>query len=450
MKKLLFIVLLVILLLPNSVSAHGIGQVYALPVPLKYYLLGAGLAVAFSFFIIALFLNKKHDLGNDKIFTLPWLPAILKTTKVVSIFLLLLVVFAGVVGRQNPTGNFASMFFWIYFLLGMGILSIFIGNIWDKINPWKIITNWVHSDSQKSTREVPRAVGIILLLSLFWWELVSGVSFVPRILGMILALYTLVNLIMAKVYVDWYEKGEVFSILFGFIGRLAHFRIGENNSSIKALNENKKLDGGMQDWLMLGVASILLAGASFDSLKESVMWFNWVKALGFSTASKPAETIGLILVPVFFLLTYLLAIWIVQKLVGKNYQIGTLARKFVVSLIPIAFGYTLAHNFSLFVVTAPRLFAVISDPFGFGWNLFRTSQYIQRDLILGAKAVWFIEIGFIILAHIIGVIYAHVIALNIFKDSKLALRTQYPMALLMVGYTVLTLWLLSQPLVLRK
>lgn len=450
MKKLLIVALAAVAIFPSTASAHGIGQVYALPVPLQYYLLGAGLAVAFSFFILALFLNKKQDQKTDRLVAMPWLSKALIVLRVIGLSLLLLTVFTGILGRQNPTENFAPIFFWIYFLLGMGILSLVIGNIWDKINPFKVITDWVNSDSKGSIRMVSGAVGVVLLLALFWWELVSSVSFVPRIMGILLAVYTLANLAMSRLYVNWYERGEVFSVLFAFIGRLAHFRIGEDNQSLIVLSENKKLDGSPSPWWVLGIASILLAGASFDSLKESVMWFNWVKAVGFPTASKVAETIGLILSPVFFLLTYLLAACIVKQLVGKGYKTLTIAQQFVVSLVPIAFGYTLAHNFSLFVVTAPRLLAVISDPFGFGWNLFGTAQYIQQDLILGAKAVWFIEIAFIVLAHVVGVIYAHVIALNVFKDSRLALKSQYPMALLMVGYTALTLWLLSQPLVIAR
>lgn len=447
MKKLLIIIFVAVLLWPSVSMAHGIGQVYALPVPLQYYLLGAGLAVAFSFFILAIFLNKKQELGTDKIIAAPWLSNLVFIFKVVSIILLLLTVFTGILGRQNPTDNFAPVFFWIYFLLGVGILSLGIGNIWHKINPWKIITNWVHSEENKTVRKTSGVIGVVLLGGLFWWELVSRVSFIPRTVGMVLAAYTILNLVMSKVYSDWYGKGEVFSVLFGFIGKLAHFRISEDNRSLLVVNETKKLGGGVTPWWVLGIASILLAGASFDSLKESVMWSQWVKLLGFSSTPRIAETFGLILAPLFFLATYLLAMLVVKKLTRNQYPALVLAKQFIISLVPIAFGYTLAHNFSLFVVTAPQLLAIISDPFGFGWNLFGTAQYTQQNLILGAKMVWFIEIGFIVLAHIVGVIYAHVLALNIFKNPKIALKSQYPIVLLMVGYTALTLWLLSQPLV---
>lgn len=449
MKKLLMAASAVIAFLPYTVSAHGIGQVYALPVPLKYYLLGAGLAVAFSFFIIALFLNKSSDQNwQDKIVSTPWLAKIVSMFRAIAVFLLILSVATGIIGSQDSTKNFTPVFFWIYFILGIGILSLFVGNLWDKINPWKTITAWVGLEPRD--RQVSGLVGTVLLLSIFWLELVSGESFVPRVLGMVLAIYTLVNLVMSQLYRNWYKDGEVFSVLFDFIGKLAHCRIGDDNKSLVIVNESKKLEGSPAPWWTLGIATILLAGASFDSLKETVMWFKWLDALGFSLNSQLGPTIGIILAPLPFLLTYLLSIWVMKLLVGKQYQTLNLARRFVWSLIPIAFGYTLAHNFSLTIVTAPQMLALISDPFGFGWNLFGTASFSRTNLLLGANMVWFIEIGFIILAHVVGVLYAHVLAVNIFKDPKLALKSQYPLVILMVGFTVMTLWLLSQPLVVSK
>ena len=436
-------------LLPSLASAHGIGQVYALPVPLQYYLLGAGLTVAVSFFVLSIFFNKKNagDLV-DKEVPVGWLSFIVVILKVVAVLLLLLTIATGVFGTQSALKNFAPVFFWIYFLIGGGVLSILIGNIWEKINPWKTISDWVNE--RQPSKQISGALGIILLLGLFWFELVSGQSFVPRAIGFALALYTLANLIGSLFYENWYKDAELFSVFFGFVGKLAHFRIGQDSKSILRVNENRKLSGNPAAWWTLGIASILLAGASFDSLKETVMWFKWLKALGFASTSMTAPTIGILLAPLPFLLLYLLAVWIMKQLVGKEYTMLDLAQRFVWSLIPIAFGYTLAHNFSLTIVTAPQMLAIVSDPFGLGWNLFGTASLAQSNLILGAKMVWFIEIGFVILAHIFGVWYAHVLATNIFKDSKAALKSQYPMMVLMVLFTIMTLWLLSQPLVVAK
>ena len=42
---------------------------------------------------------------------------------------------------------------------------------------------------------------------------------------------------------------------------------------------------------------------------------------------------------------------------------------------------------------------------------------------------------------------AHVVALREYRDRRAALRSQLPMLVLMVGYTVVSLWIIAQPIV---
>jgi hypothetical protein len=53
----------------------------------------------------------------------------------------------------------------------------------------------------------------------------------------------------------------------------------------------------------------------------------------------------------------------------------------------------------------------------------------------------------IVLGHIVAVFVAHVTALRQFGSPSLAQRSQYPMLALMVGYTVVSLWIVAQPIV---
>ena len=48
---------------------------------------------------------------------------------------------------------------------------------------------------------------------------------------------------------------------------------------------------------------------------------------------------------------------------------------------------------------------------------------------------------------IISIFVAHIIALKIFKNQNIAIRSQYPMLFLMVFYTALSLWIIAQPIV---
>jgi hypothetical protein len=53
----------------------------------------------------------------------------------------------------------------------------------------------------------------------------------------------------------------------------------------------------------------------------------------------------------------------------------------------------------------------------------------------------------IVSGHILAVYLAHLVAMRILRHRARALRSQYPMLVLMVGYTMLSLWILAQPIV---
>ena len=53
----------------------------------------------------------------------------------------------------------------------------------------------------------------------------------------------------------------------------------------------------------------------------------------------------------------------------------------------------------------------------------------------------------VVLGHVCAIYLSHVTALRLFTDRRAALRSQVPMVALMVAYTMLSLWILSQPIV---
>jgi hypothetical protein len=53
----------------------------------------------------------------------------------------------------------------------------------------------------------------------------------------------------------------------------------------------------------------------------------------------------------------------------------------------------------------------------------------------------------IVSGHVIAVVLAHVAALRLFGSARAAAASQMPMAALMVAYTMLSLWILAQPVV---
>ena len=67
--------------------------------------------------------------------------------------------------------------------------------------------------------------------------------------------------------------------------------------------------------------------------------------------------------------------------------------------------------------------------------------------VIGAKFVWYTAVITIVVGHVIAVGIAHFTALQAFGTAAAALRSQVPFLVLMVGYTMVSLWILSQPIV---
>ncbi|MFC6732932.1 hypothetical protein [Haladaptatus sp. GCM10025893] len=53
----------------------------------------------------------------------------------------------------------------------------------------------------------------------------------------------------------------------------------------------------------------------------------------------------------------------------------------------------------------------------------------------------------IIVGHVVAVVAAHGVAIRRYATPSLARRSHVPLVALMVGYTVLSLWIISRPVV---
>ena len=64
--------------------------------------------------------------------------------------------------------------------------------------------------------------------------------------------------------------------------------------------------------------------------------------------------------------------------------------------------------------------------------------------MIGATAAWYFQVAFVVVGHVSGLALAHDRALVTYDDPRLAVRSQYWMLVVMVGFTSLALWLLAQ------
>ena len=494
-------------LVTSSASSHGFGERYDLPMPLNLFLVGAGATVALSFVVIAIFVKSgSAEIGYPRynLLKMPLLGPVMSSEllitiiRLLSVCIFLLVVATGLFGNNTPIENLSPTFVWIIFWVGMGYVSALFGNVWAMINPWKIIFEWFEGLMGvqggvmfKYPEYLDTWPAVVLFLIFGWLENVYPQAAVPLNLSGLILLYSSVTWIGMLLFGKhtWLRYGEFFSVLFGLFAKFSptEVRLNGDKKCRKCIGCNllraacvdcyecfeKAGEWGVGREFNLrpyavglvlvshlsisrfGFVILTLALVTFDGLSETPLWRS-IQNTFYSSASAfgtdglgVINTAGLIVMPLAFLGLYLGFTWATRLLSREDSPVLLVARVFVISLIPIALAYNLAHYIGLFLVQGQFLIPLASDPFGQGWDILATSGYKIRLNLIGTKAIWYISVIAIVLGHFVSVYVAHTLSLGRQVSRSDALRGQYPMLLLMVIYTAISLWIIAQPIVER-
>ena len=463
-KGILIFSSLLYFLLPQISLAHSFGVSYNLPVPLWMYMYAGIATMVVSFLFVGYFFNKKSEsltypklnLSKFSFFGRLTHPSFLTALKIISVVLFLFTILTGLIGEDSSYSNFNMTFFWIVFVLGLTYATALFGNIYTIINPWKTITEWLVGKENQKIIKYPESFGyypaLIFYFVFIWIELLGHTT--PLRLSLILIIYTILNdlgvMFLGKEI--WFKYCEFFSVFFRLISKLApiEYKSGKLYLRLPFLGLLKEK---AEYFSLILFILFMLSSTAFNGFKETLPWsrfyFGYVDdVLGpiLGSASYPVfETIGLLTFLGIFLGVYLLLIGLAKKTAKSSAPFQDLASCFIFSLIPIALVYNIAHYYTLIFSQGFHIINLISDPFGFGWNLFGTANSFS-SIIVGANFVWHSEVAFILIGYIVSVYLAHIIALNVFPKGKEAFWSQLPMLTMMICYTMLGLWILSAPL----
>ncbi len=125
-----------------------------------------------------------------------------------------------------------------------------------------------------------------------------------------------------------------------------------------------------------------------------------------------------------------------------------LAIRYAYSFLPIALFYHFAHNSMHFFVEGGAIVPLLSDPFGWGWNLFGTAS-MEPGQLLPFPVVWTMMVLFILIGHVWSLVIGHRTAMQIYPSWRAAVRSELPLLAAMVGYSILSLWIIAQPMEMR-
>jgi hypothetical protein len=163
-------------------------------------------------------------------------------------------------------------------------------------------------------------------------------------------------------------------------------------------------------------------------------------------ALRLGRTIGLLTFVALFNAVYYVFCQLIAAVTKRTRaDVTTIAGRFVLSLVPISIAYHIAHYFSYLAIGGQYIIPSLSDPLGRGSDLFGTAAYQPNVGIVGPWLQWSVAVVAVVVGHVIAVALAP--ALRFYGGWRMALLSQISMLVLMVGYTMLSLWILSQPIV---
>ena len=200
------------------------------------------------------------------------------------------------------------------------------------------------------------------------------------------------------------------------------------------------------------LALLMLSLTAFHGLTMTGVWAGVVSSIESTLSVGPtaAFSIGMAIVTLLPVVVYALFValsrWMARS---SGVSFRSYFIRYAYALLPIAFFYHLAHNSEHLLMEGQRVVSLMSDPFGYGWNLLGTAGW-QLSPLADLPTLWLLQVLFVMVGHVYSLWAARRAAASIFVSPRAALRSQLPMLLAMILFSVASLWLLKQPMEMRS
>ncbi|WP_233560607.1 hypothetical protein [Halobellus sp. Atlit-38R] len=373
--------------------------------------------------------------------------------------LIALIVYRGITGPQVSTINFAVVVVFAGGRAGLTMAAYAIGNPWPALNPFRAVTSRLPTgvvDYPERLGRWPAVAGILLLI---WVETTTGVTNKPSLLAAAVAGYAVVALAGAVLVGSgaWFRNADPVSAFFRFYGRVAPlaWEDGRLRLSLPAMRlvedwaDESRRDGGDGQTVDIDDTR-LVRGLDDVAIAVALVWE--LTFSGFVTTEQGAAVIravvGVGLPPILvyavlfvggfavFYGAFLGAARVAVRRILTTRTPRELVVAFAPSLLVIAAGYHLAHYFAFFLSLLPSLSAALADPLSAPANpvVFTLPAWVSA-----------LNIVFVLGGHLVAIWVAHSTAYQLFPSRLQAIRSQYPFVFVMIGYTAVSLWLISLP-----
>lgn len=438
------------------ILAHGLGGSTDLPIPATYVLIGGAWALSISFAVL-IFAWRTPRLDPAR----QWLvlPAAVTRAADTSVTRRVLRAIGSVFAVYVATAAFAGPadvsnalpgVFYVLVWVGVPVLSVFFGPVWRLISPVRtlhlLLCAALRRDPTIGPVRYPHWLGawpaVAGLFAFVWLELAStDPGSVPAIQIWCVS-YVLISIAGGMVFGDiWFERADPFEKYSDTVARMSILARGSGDRELVVRNP---LDGLRSFPVLPGsvaVVAVLLGSTAFDSASQIPAWRNLVDDMTSSPVGAAGWRTGGLLILICFVG---ISFWYASRATGgvDARQRSKLPGKLAHSLIPIVFGYILAHYLTYLVEKGQATAILLADPFQHGWNLLgQQSWEVSYVLSEHPGAVATIKVLCVLGGHVLGVAAAHDASLRLLPVGH-RLTGQLALMVLMVFYTFGGLFLL--------
>lgn len=440
---------------PTSALAHAAEGGFVLLLPTDIYIAAGVAAVVLTILGLALLPGRVVTALFRPVlnFVVPTFH-LRHVTRVFGTTILVLLIWQGFTGTRDPVSNPLVLVVWVFWWIALVTIQGVVGDVWRWINPWLGVTSLT---GYKKICRYPRWLGYwpaCLGFILFAGFLLADIAPTdPTRLAWAVSIYFLVSLIGLYVFGPvWILRAETVSVLMRIYAGVAPL-----------VHRGRRSSFGLWGWryvsaptpaLSLAVLMVLLLGVgSFDGLNETFWWIGVIglNPLEFTgrSAAQWQNLTGLLIANAALIFVFWSGLWAGAQISGDRRSSVLLFRIYAPTLLPIALGYHIAHYLTAFLVEAQYLWKWIDDPLGnslhwLGQADFQvtTGFFNRQDSV---EIIFLTQAGAVVAGHVLAILMAHAIALRSTGSHRSAVLGQLPLALFMIAYTFLGLWLLATP-----
>jgi hypothetical protein len=202
---------------------------------------------------------------------------------------------------------------------------------------------------------------------------------------------------------------------------------------------------------------LLLVSVNFDGLISTPHWNTIKSDLSLAAPGKSGQleafsvavflAIAVAVFAVFGTFAYAAA-----RAAGSRSRLVPSLADLLPSMLPIAFGYLIAHNLQYVLINSQLMLPLVGNPIGKeSWPIHLpypfNDNFEPHLAFLPNSFYWYAGVVVIVAVHVVAVVIAHRHLTLRSKARADARRGEYRWLVAMVAYTMLSLWLIAQPLV---